>query len=226
MDIIYRRLLDERISNSTKKHLPYTYLIGWSKLNKWYYGVRYAKTKKLYYSSGCHPDDLWKTYFTSSKYVESYRKKFGEPDILEIRKTFASQDEAIIWEFKVLRKLNILNYEDWLNRSINGEFKVKGGEEHHSYGKKYSEDRKKLHSNAQLKRWETYDSTERDKKISDSLKGRVLGCNKKKSIAAKKRKKHPWTGKKRKEVECPHCKKKGADFIMARWHFENCRFKE
>lgn len=25
---------------------PYTYLIGWSKLNKWYYGVRYSKKCK------------------------------------------------------------------------------------------------------------------------------------------------------------------------------------
>ena len=37
---------------------PYTYLIGWSKLDKWYYGCRYG--------INCHPDDFWKTYFTSS----------------------------------------------------------------------------------------------------------------------------------------------------------------
>ena len=36
---------------------PYTYLIGWSNLNKFYYGVRYGK--------GCHPSDLWVKYFGS-----------------------------------------------------------------------------------------------------------------------------------------------------------------
>jgi hypothetical protein len=30
---------------------PYTYLIGWSNQNKYYYGVRYAKD--------CHPNDFW-----------------------------------------------------------------------------------------------------------------------------------------------------------------------
>ena len=49
--------------------MSYTYLIGWTKYNIQYYGVRYAK--------GCHPDDLWKTYFTSSKYVKEFREKNG-----------------------------------------------------------------------------------------------------------------------------------------------------
>ena len=44
--------------------IPYTYIIGWSSLNKWYYGVRYAKN--------CKPEDLWKTYFTSSKHVKEF----------------------------------------------------------------------------------------------------------------------------------------------------------
>jgi hypothetical protein len=39
--------------------ISYTYLIGWSKLDKWYYGVRYA--------SNCNPDELWVKYKTSSK---------------------------------------------------------------------------------------------------------------------------------------------------------------
>ena len=26
---------------------PYTYLIGWTKLDKWYYGVKYAKIAHL-----------------------------------------------------------------------------------------------------------------------------------------------------------------------------------
>lgn len=39
-------------------YTPYTYLIGWSKHNIWYYGKRTAKN--------CHPNDFWVTYFTSS----------------------------------------------------------------------------------------------------------------------------------------------------------------
>jgi hypothetical protein len=60
-------------------YIPYTYVIGWSSLQKYYYGVRYAKN--------CNPLDLWVSYFTSSKRVAHYREKFGEPDIIQIRKT-------------------------------------------------------------------------------------------------------------------------------------------
>lgn len=66
-------------------------------------------------------------------------------------------------------------------------------------------------------------SEDTKKKISEANKGRVFGCPKKKSEAAKKRKKHAWTGKKRPVVTCPHCQKSGADFVMSRWHFDNCK---
>ena len=57
---------------------PYTYLIGWKSLDKWYYGVRYGK--------GVHPSDLWVVYFTSSRHVKKFRDDHGEPDVIEIRK--------------------------------------------------------------------------------------------------------------------------------------------
>ena len=66
--------------------VPFTYLIGWSHLDKWYYGVRYKKD--------CHPNDLWKDYFTSSREVEKFRKNNGEPNILEIRQTFTNGIQA------------------------------------------------------------------------------------------------------------------------------------
>lgn len=87
--------------------IPYTYLIGWTKYNIWYYGARYA--------NGCSPNDLWVTYFTSSKRVKSTRISYGEPDVIVVRKTFAIADEAITWESKVLRRLNCSKREDFLN---------------------------------------------------------------------------------------------------------------
>ena len=92
--------------------MAYTYLIGWSKLDKWYYGVRYAKKS--------HPNDLWKTYFSSSKYVKEYRQQFGEPDVIEIRKIFNTTNSAILWEEKVLKKMDVLNSKKWLNKNVSG----------------------------------------------------------------------------------------------------------
>jgi len=53
---------------------PYTYLIGWTAHNKFYYGARW--------SNDCDPSDLWQTYFTSSRHVKRFRDEHGEPDIV------------------------------------------------------------------------------------------------------------------------------------------------
>ena len=95
---------------------PYTYLIGWSKYSKYYYGVRYAKN--------CAPSDLWVTYFTSSNIVQDMRVRYGEPDIVQVRRTFKERDAAILWEQKVLSKLDVLNNPLWLNQNIAGAINI------------------------------------------------------------------------------------------------------
>jgi hypothetical protein len=97
-------------------YTPYTYLIGWSTLDKWYYGVRYAKKSKCLYETGCHPDELWVTYFTSSDYVKNFILENGEPDIIQIRKTFDSKESATKWEEEVLKRINAHKRSDFLNK--------------------------------------------------------------------------------------------------------------
>jgi hypothetical protein len=101
---------------------PYTYLIGWSKLDKWYYGVRFAKKSYCLYESGCHPDELWVTYFTSSETVDLYRKTYGEPDVVEVRKRFNIKESAIEWENKVLKRIGAANNLRFLNKTENKSF--------------------------------------------------------------------------------------------------------
>lgn len=97
--------------------MAYTYLIGWSQHKKFYYGVRYAY--------GCDPNDLWVTYFTSSKYVQGFRKIYGEPDIIQVRKIFNSSEDAILWESTVLKRMNVVSREDFfLNRTDNRAFSL------------------------------------------------------------------------------------------------------
>lgn len=97
--------------NEKKERIPYTYLIGWSNLDKWYYGSRTRK--------GCRPDDLWTTYFTSSKVVQRFREKHGEPDIIEIRRIFDEKKSAVLWEQKILKRMNVIENLKWLNAAIN-----------------------------------------------------------------------------------------------------------
>lgn len=92
-------------------NIPYTYLIGWSELNVYYYGVRYAQD--------CHPNDLWQTYFTSSEHVENFVREHGAPDIREVRHTFCQEDrisKARLWETKVLKKMKVVEKDNWLNK--------------------------------------------------------------------------------------------------------------
>ena len=90
---------------------PYTYLIGWSQHDRWYYGVRYAK--------GCHPSELWTNYFTSSKYVKMYRDMYGEPDVIEVRRTFSDTMKAMEWENRVLRRMKVVEDVRWINATTN-----------------------------------------------------------------------------------------------------------
>lgn len=110
--------------------LPYTYLIGWTKLNKWYYGVRFARN--------CHPDDLWKKYFTSSIDVKHLYSIYGNPDVIQVRKTFSSIDAARNWEHKVLVKLNVVKDDKWLNKHYGKAFPSYQGSSHPMYGRSRS----------------------------------------------------------------------------------------
>lgn len=91
--------------------MPYTYLIGWSKYNKFYYGVRFAKN--------CHPSELCIDYFTSSKYVKEFIEENGLPDVIEIRKLFDNSDNARRWESKVLKRLKVVSKDIFINKTDN-----------------------------------------------------------------------------------------------------------
>lgn len=87
----------------------YTYLIGWSAHNKWYYGRRTSKYCK-------NTTELWTTYFTSSKKVAQFRKQYGEPDIVEVRKVCPSREYCIKLETRILKYLKVSSNINWLNQ--------------------------------------------------------------------------------------------------------------
>lgn len=97
-----------------KEYKAFTYLIGWTSKNVWYYGVKYKRD--------CRIEDLFQTYFTSSKYVHEAILSWGMPDVIQIRKTFTSVKKSLLWEQKVLKRLKVLtdNKDKWLNKNIGG----------------------------------------------------------------------------------------------------------
>lgn len=88
----------------------YTYKIGWSAYDKFYYGVRTANIV-------APTQDLWIKYFTSSTVVKSFRKEVGEPDIIIIDKEFKHNDDALLYETNYIKTNSLHTNEQWLNQS-------------------------------------------------------------------------------------------------------------
>jgi hypothetical protein len=113
--------------------VPYTYYLYHKPTGKKYYGVRWAMN--------CSPDDLWKTYFTSSKYVHELIEQYGVDSFdHEIRKIFDTSDSAILWEKRVLTRLHVLNNDTWINKNISGSIK---NDVHPLLNKHHSEETKR-----------------------------------------------------------------------------------
>jgi hypothetical protein len=93
--------------NVDKVYKPYTYALGWSKLNMWYYGVRYAQK--------CYVGDIWVTYFTSSTLVDEFVKNNGNPDIIKICKTFENINDAKAHEHKFLTRVRAKTNPKFIN---------------------------------------------------------------------------------------------------------------
>lgn len=94
--------------------IPYTYYLYHKPTGTKYYGVKFAKN--------ADPELFWKSYFTSSSIIRELIANHGlEGFVFEIRKTFDDPDKAVLWESKVLRRLDVANKLDWANRHIPGE---------------------------------------------------------------------------------------------------------
>lgn len=152
---------------------PYTYLIGWSKHNLWYYGARFANTK-------LPEEDLWVKYFTSSSHVKTARKTLGEPDVVQVRRHHASPQSALLWESKVLQRLRVLKNDHWLNANI-------GGKEFSNInGRSISEDTKIKIGLARRRWWQSLNDQER-KELMENSGSRMPGAAAKISTKAKAR---------------------------------------
>lgn len=195
-------------------YTPYTYLIGWSKHNKFYYGVRFARN--------CHPNDLWKTYFTSSKHVKRFRKENGDPDIIEIRKTFTNSPmKAKIWEEKVLRRMNVIKSQQWLNKNINGKFLKEGPQTKEHVNKRVSLSL----ITRELKKKLGYSYSPSKETITKTIKTKELNGTTGKGIPkSKEHIAHMKFHENNKPIhKCPYCNKIGDLRNMKRWHFERCK---
>lgn len=185
---------------------PFTYLVKCIPTNQVYYGVRYA--------SNCHPDQLWNTYFTSSKRVHALIEQYGTENFqFQVRKTFSTAEEAVRWETKVLSRLNAAESDIWLNCQ-NGDynFKNKGGYKlPESKKTNFRKPKSDSHKQSMKDRYKIKHRHYNDGKRSYYLpedSSLISELNLKEGQVVTK---------------CPHCSKEGKLNAMLRWHFNNCK---
>ena len=115
------------IKHTMHDRTPYTYLLKFKPTGQVYYGCRYGK--------GCHPSDLFLTYFTSSKIVKKLILVYGiDAFSYEVRRIFHSKQKCIEWEQRILHHFNVLTNTTFLNidyninasNAIQNKFKVMG----------------------------------------------------------------------------------------------------
>lgn len=175
---------------------PYSYLIGWTRLNIWYYGVEYGiKTKTA------NPKNLWKTYFTSSRNVKLAREFYGEPDIITTRKLFTNAEAALKWEETVLRRMNVIKSRNWLNENSGGSIRWANN----AGNRKPRTEKQKESARKSL--------TLTMKNIKNNP---FLGKKHTKTSIDKMKSAMQYT-------TCPHCGRSGIGNSMIRWHFDKCK---
>jgi hypothetical protein len=187
--------------------MAYTYLIGWSKHDKFYYGARWAKD--------CSPDDLWNTYFTSSKHVKAFRKEHGEPDIIQVRTVFNDANKCKLHERKALEKLNVLKSDKWLNKNINGMFLPTGPMSEEHIANRVASFKRTMQGRGT--RTGTKHTSESIEKMRKAHAGKTLT---EEHIANLRKRPQDTT-----TLTCPHCDKTGDYKNMNRWHMDRCKHK-
>lgn len=170
------------------------------------YHIFHTITKKHYYGArwkpGCHPKDLWTSYFTSSKLVHQLIDEYGADSfVVEIRRVFESKSECISWEQRVLKRLKVKRNDDWLNVAI-GRPTMQG--KHHSEETKQKMRKPKGPWTSERKHY---------KRLQMITKARE-GAHVPSTLGMKLH---------MPQLTCPVCGKTGGANGMRRYHFDNCK---
>jgi hypothetical protein len=85
----------------TINSIPYVYSLSFidpkTNTKRWYIGVQYGKN--------CNPENLWLSYFTSSKVIKSLLNEYGPKSFkTKIIKTFTTEVSARAYEERFIRK--------------------------------------------------------------------------------------------------------------------------
>lgn len=188
----------------------------------WYYGYRAANKVSP-------EDDLFKEYFTSSRYVKEFIHVNGKPDVVRVHRTFVDRSSALRFEERFLHKVGAVHDSRWLNKSNRGKFHVpstlpdewrkrisegaKGNKRAAGPRSVEFKDRMKAFNAAKAKDPEF---RARLKRVRNARATEASGWKLSEETKTKMRKPKPF-------IKCPYCGAEGGKPAMTRWHFDNCK---
>ena len=86
------------LKHRSNKYQPYVYYVFHRQTRQYYIGCRYAK--------GCNPEELWKTYFTSSKRIHKLIQEYGKESFFYFCfQKCNTREEALELEGKLIETL-------------------------------------------------------------------------------------------------------------------------
>jgi hypothetical protein len=177
-------------------------------------------------------------YMSSSKYLQEEVEKNGKESFNKIiLKRFANREDALSYEIEMHKEFDVANNSIFFNRArqTSVKFAAGAGEQNHFYGKKHTEESRKLMSDILKTKDCSQKTNNLDKKfpsagpkISEARK-EWFKTNKhpRKGKIATEDEKQSWAAnfKNHLRVGCEHCDKIGSIANMARWHNNNCKKK-
>lgn len=211
------------------QRLEYVYLIRHIPSGRFYAGSSYKKD--------CHPDQLWTTYFTSSKYIKDLIAQDGTNSFEVLEVIPRPLSDARSYEALLLKSVNAAKSVKWINKS-NGDSKLlitRHTDETKNklssmklgipLGPQSQSHKDKIKAALKLVPKPTgwNHSEETKEKIKQSNKGipRPKSAEWRAAVSAKtKGISKPQTLK-----ECPHCHLVTSAANISRWHGEKCKFK-
>jgi hypothetical protein len=196
----------------------YVYYVRHIPTGKFYYGSRYRHIEKNILPE----QDLWNSYFTSSKEVAALRKETGN-ESFEHKIIFSDVDTDRCFNYEQeLIKEHINNplcinkrYFDSANcTKVFSTF----GKTLSSKGKPKSDSTKERMRKTKS---ESHKENIRKAQLANGGNGPATHKEESKNKTRETMKSKPP----RPEKTCPHCNKVGGYIAMARWHFNNCKEK-
>ena len=108
---------------------PYTYVLKHKPTGRIYFGARWAKK--------CHPDDLFVTYFSSSKTINKMIKEEGADVFMyKVVETFSRPEDCVRKEYEVLQKYKagrnprFINLSHSMSQAWSREMRAKASQSH------------------------------------------------------------------------------------------------